>query len=278
MKRHIIRFMESHALPLLNAYRSIKIRRACRRQNANIDARMRRLLASDGGAIKIFSGPFRGLVYLDEPVVGAISPKWLGSYENELAPIVEKIISTDYATIIDVGSAEGYYAVGLAWRMPRTRIIAYDIDRASRRQTRTLARINGVGERVQVYSRCGSGDITRHAAGQCLIICDIEGCERGLLDPEKCDALRRIDILVETHEGVWRPPTLDLLKSRFGGTHAIEEIISTDRERWIDGILQSGALHATREELRAATAEHRDKGQKWLWLTARARALPPLGA
>ncbi len=271
MRRRIINFLELHALPLLNAYRSIKIRRDAWRHGAAVIGRMRRLLGggAEGGGIRIASGPFKGLVYLDEPVVGPITPKWLGSYEHELAAIVEKIIATDYATIIDAGCAEGYYAVGLARRMPRASVMAYDIDYGSRRQTRRLARLNGVGGQVRVRSRCSHAGIARRAAGRALVICDIEGCERALLDPVACDALRRADILVEAHEGIWLPPTSDLLKSRFNGTHCIEEITSTDREGWIDAVLQSRALQATREELRAATDEHRDKGQKWLWMTAR---------
>lgn len=273
MKRRVIHFLERHALPLLNAYRSIKIRRDAWRNGAAVIARMRRLLGgAEGGGIRIFSGPFAGLLYLDEPVVGPVTPKWLGSYEHELAAIVEKIIATDYATIIDAGCAEGYYAAGFASRMPRAQVAAYDIDWASRRQTRRLARLNGVAERVRVRGRCSHAEIARRASGRALVVCDIEGCARALLDPAACDVLRRVDILVETHEGIWQPPPVDLLQSRFGATHDIEEIKSTDRESWIDAALQGGALRAAREELRAATAEHRARGQAWLWMTARGRS------
>lgn len=273
MKRRIIHFLERRALPLLNAYRSLKIRRDAWRRGAAAIARMRRLLGgADGGGIRVFSGPFAGLLYVDEPVVGPITPKWLGSYEHELAGVVEKIIAADYAAIIDAGCAEGYYAVGFASRMPRVEVAAYDIDWASRRQTRRLARLNGVAGRVRVRGCCTHAEIARRAAGRALVMCDIEGCERALLDPAACDALRRADILVETHEGVWLPPTLDVLKSRFGATHDIEQIQSTDRERWIDAVLRDRALPATREELRAATAEHRAQGQAWLWMTARDRS------
>src|SRR6516164_6432959 len=61
----------------------------------------------------VLSGPFAGLRYLDEPIWGPIEPKWLGTYEQELLPVIQQIIQTPYSTIIDIGSAEGYYAVGL---------------------------------------------------------------------------------------------------------------------------------------------------------------------
>jgi len=40
--------------------------------------------------------------------------KLLGFYEQPLQPYIEQVIQTGYPTIINIGCAEGYYAVGLA--------------------------------------------------------------------------------------------------------------------------------------------------------------------
>jgi hypothetical protein len=50
---------------------------------------------------------------LNETVWGPIEPKWLGTYELELHSIIKGILRAEYNTIIDIGSAEGYYSVGL---------------------------------------------------------------------------------------------------------------------------------------------------------------------
>jgi predicted O-methyltransferase YrrM len=88
------------------------------------------------------------MAYLDETVWGPITPKWLGCYELELHDIVETAIACRYDRVIDVGCAEGYYAVGFAWRMPETEVITFDIDPIARRQTRRLAAMAGVSTTI----------------------------------------------------------------------------------------------------------------------------------
>ncbi len=165
---------------------------------------------------------------------GPITPKWLGSYESELNDIVEEIASRAYETVIDVGCAEGFYAVGLAYRIPTARILAYDADFLSRRQTRKLASLNGLEGRVGVFRYCAFSDIARHATDNTLIVCDIEGFERSLLDPLLCPSLRDIDILVKSTKEVGVQAHSSFLKTRFSVSHAVKEIVATDRQNWID--------------------------------------------
>jgi hypothetical protein len=73
--------------------------------------------------IEILDGPFTGLKFVGCSNLGTIVPKWIGTYESQLQPIIESIIgSGDYRTVIDIGAAEGYYAVGLAWRLPHASV------------------------------------------------------------------------------------------------------------------------------------------------------------
>src|SRR5262249_51854907 len=68
------------------------------------------------------------------------------------------------------------------------------------------------------------------------VICDCEGAEIRLLDPDRIDSLRRALILVETHdglqtrEGVLEGITTGLQK-RFAHTHDSEVIASRARQR-----------------------------------------------
>jgi len=50
--------------------------------------------------------------------------KILGCYEAEITPAVEEAISRNYRTMLDVGCAEGYYAVGLARGVPGSVVYA----------------------------------------------------------------------------------------------------------------------------------------------------------
>ena len=214
----------------------------------------------------MLSGPFKGVRYLDGTVWGSITPKWLGSYESELNHVIEEIVAKDYNVILNVGCAEGYYAVGLAYRLPGARILAYDTDFLSRRQTRRLARLNRCEMRVSVRRYCACSDIEKHATDKTLIVCDIEGFERSLLDPALCPSLRRIDMLVEVHEENWSPRTLALLKTRFSDSHSLEEISGTDRQKWIESFVGTLDLPMSNNDLREATEEHRYTRQTWLWM------------
>src|SRR5689334_20931338 len=58
-------------------------------------------------------GPFHGMRLSRRKTTGALIARALGSYERELHPALETIISRGYAVVADVGAAEGYFAVGL---------------------------------------------------------------------------------------------------------------------------------------------------------------------
>ena len=84
-----------------------------------------------GGRVR--SGPFAGMRYVDTSVGSCFIPKLLGTYECELASKVEWICRQQPKLIIDIGAAEGYYAIGLAIRMPNARVVAFEQDRQGRR-------------------------------------------------------------------------------------------------------------------------------------------------
>ena len=100
-------------------------------------------------------GVFKGMRYPEARSSGsALYPKLLGSYERELEPILETICQRPYGQVVDVGCAEGYYAVGLAMRMPSARVYAYDTNAEAIRLCRQLAQANNVENRVITGAFC----------------------------------------------------------------------------------------------------------------------------
>jgi hypothetical protein len=49
----------------------------------------------------VLTGPFQGMLYIDETVWGLVPPKWFGAYEIELADIIEEIIHRGYSEALD---------------------------------------------------------------------------------------------------------------------------------------------------------------------------------
>ena len=153
-------------------------------------------------------------------------PKLVGSYEEELHHVVGQIARNGYRTIVDIGCAEGYYAVGLAMLVPTATVIGYDIDERAQRICRRIAEINGVARRVTVLGECSHGELRSRITDRTLIVCDCEGFEHELLRCDIVPELHRCDLLVELHG---RRAEIDSFVGAFSRTHNVELIQSRER-------------------------------------------------
>jgi hypothetical protein len=94
---------------------------------------------------RVLNGVFRDLRYPSLAITeSTLVPKIVGSYEYQLQPWLSQIINTDYSDIIDIGSAEGYYAVGLAQTMPKAIIHRFDINEKDIAFSQQMAKVNNV--------------------------------------------------------------------------------------------------------------------------------------
>ena len=172
------------------------------------------------------SGPFTGMRLRGHSREGGQVPKLLGCYEADLHGEWERVVRRDYATVVNVGCADGYYAVGLARRMPRTRILAYDSDSEARQSCGELAELNGVADRIEIRGSFTGKEFAALPAADVFVICDIEGYERELLDPARFPRLKGMDLLVEMHD-LAAARTDRLLRERFVGTHTFSRVDAT---------------------------------------------------
>jgi hypothetical protein len=170
--------------------------------------------------LRIRSGPFAGMEYVAEATEGALIPRLLGSYESELHPHLAAFAAEGLEAVIDVGCAEGYYAVGLARLMPRATIFAHDIDPKARQACAELAARNGLAARVRVGGAFAPADFQAFAGRRVLVMVDAEGAELDVLRPDLAPALAAMNLVVETHD-VYRKGALAELVRRFSPTHRI---------------------------------------------------------
>jgi len=171
----------------------------------------------------VYAGPFRGMQFVSEVTEGCYVPKLLGCYEAELHEHWESLIRRGYGHVVNVGCAEGYYAVGLAHRLPLARVHAFDIDPRGQQTCRSLADQNGVGERVSVGAEFRLKDFRDYPPGDTLVLCDIEGAELELLDPVAEPSLKQLDLVVELHPH--RSASLpEEVLARFADSHEITRV------------------------------------------------------
>ena len=172
---------------------------------------------------RIATGPFAGMDYVAEASEGALMPRLLGTYESELHPHLLAIAAEGLDCVIDVGCAEGYYAVGLARLMPQVTVYAFDIDPRAQAACADLAARNGVSERVIVGGEFRPDGFQAFAGRRALVMVDAEGAEVEILQPALSPALAQMRIVVETHDLI-RPGALDLMVERFKPTHRIARV------------------------------------------------------
>lgn len=213
---------------------------------------------------RVAHGPFAGMDYPVAAAEGGRAPRLLGLYEASLHPIIETVISRGYDQVFDIGCAEGYYAVGLARRMPATTVHARDSNPAARDLCAALARANDVADRVRVGPEVTHADLALCAAAPTFVLCDIEGVEHALLDPARAPALAEADLLVEVHEAA-RPGLMASLNTRFAQTHRITRI---------DRVLRPDLLPDWAETLSDLDRllllwEWRASPTPWLWMERR---------
>ncbi len=171
----------------------------------------------------VAGGPFAGMAYVSAATEGALIARLLGVYESELHPHFEAFIAEGLDCVIDAGCAEGYYAVGLARRMPDTMVYAFDILEVARTTCAGMAADNGVAERVIVGGEFQPEDFQRFAGQRALVLVDAEGAEVDILDPVRGPALAGMNIIVETHD-LYRAGALATLMERFSATHDIQRV------------------------------------------------------
>ena len=180
-------------------------------------------------SLSVLDGPFAGMKYPSLTGHGsAVLPKLLGTYEAELHHIIEEAIAADPPLVVDVGCAEGHYAVGMALRLPKTKVIAADCSTYAQELCSQMAIKNGVKERLHVMGIVTKDFLRQQAVVQGgLLICDCEGGEKAILDPEIFAALSSWRILVELHEFI-EPGIEDSLIAMANVTHACQVIDSID--------------------------------------------------
>jgi hypothetical protein len=246
--------------------------------------------AETGGRVR--QGPFEGMSYINRSVGSAFIPKLLGIYERELNGCIEQACAEKFPLIVDVGAAEGYYAIGLARRNPAARVIAFEMEEHGRAALREMAGLNEVGiedhsgdpqlgapsclrPKVELHGKCEFENLqtTLASADRSLVVCDVEGYEEFLLVPEKIPGLARATLLVEMHDFI-RPNVTELIMKRFAVTHCVERIWQEARSRADFPFTSWGTRLFPARYLDWAVSEWRPERMSWLWMKPKSNGAP----
>jgi hypothetical protein len=213
--------------------------------------------------LTVRAGPFKGMVY-PKFAVGRgelVVAQLLGAYECEIAPAIERVIECGFEQIVDIGASDGYYAVGLARASPQSTVYAFEMNPFPARVCRALAQANNVEDRLVLEGECRLDDLRRLPDRESFVLCDCEGCEAQLMDPEAVPLLRRASLIVELH--AFAVPDVEAtIVDRFSPSHSIEIVDTGSRNigEYADLLEVPGITYMDRE---VVLSEFRPHAMKW---------------
>jgi precorrin-6B methylase 2 len=218
--------------------------------------------------LTVANGPFKKLRYPSAQSVGStLLPKLNGSYESELHPVLDELLGNGYTNIVDVGCAEGYYAIGFAMRLPHAEVHAFDTDSNARQLCAEMARLNGVADRVHIGDFCNE-EVLRSTPlrVRALIISDCEGYEGSLFNRQLAEFLVEHDVIIETHDFI----DIELsarMRGAFAKTHRIRSIKSVDDIEKAHTCHDPALAHLSTRDKYLILREQRPAIMEWLVMT-----------
>lgn len=198
---------------------------------------------------RVLTGPFKGMILNYDALPVYSAPKFLGTYEKEITSFVEDAIACSPIRVLNVGTSDGYYAVGLARRLPHSIVFAAEADPKSLRATCLNAKLNEVGDRVVPVGILHSGEFQKYLSDRnSLIVMDCEGAEFKLLDPTNDPILKKTNMIVELHQAFG---SIEELVDRFSGSHSVETVSArprtdADLPRKVRDLVPPGAVNEHR--------------------------------
>jgi hypothetical protein len=185
----------------------------------------------------------------------------LGYYEQELHSCIETVIAWQPDVFVNVGCGEGYYAVGLAGRIPAAQSFAYNPDPFSQVACKLARDVNRVGVEVML-GVCTALELRLRTqnAERPFILMDCEGCERELLlDTQYSYPNARI--IVECHDFIDRQITSALI-DKFSASHQILVIKQGGRNPFGHPLTAGWAEN----DLWLLVSERRPERMHWLYM------------
>jgi SAM-dependent methyltransferase len=196
------------------------------------DLILRAMRGVNGQAFRLFgnrvlTGLFAGMIIPERNPFwddGNGSTKLLGCYEHELHAAFEHAIWRRPRTIINVGCAEGFYAIGLARLIKDVPVLALDIMPTALDLCAEYAERNGVRDRIALIQGCRQPEeLSFDREGLRLYVIDCEGAELDLIDPQRCPDLTMSDLIIECHDFMRAETSADIA-DRLNPTHRVDRI------------------------------------------------------
>jgi hypothetical protein len=204
-------------------------------------------------------GPFKGLKLTSNTWWGGndLGSMCFGLYENELLEFLTSDSLNDRDTFVDIGAADGYYAIGLLKSNRVKKALCFELTSEGRNTINLNWDINNQPGEIEVKGDVFTdfkSSINNIDTKKSIVLIDIEGAEFSFLDIEVLRTLKEAVIAIEIHN--WIPNFIDVYSKFLRYANEFFDIEILDRKE------RSTLMF---EELRSLTDDNR------LLLTSEAR-------
>jgi hypothetical protein len=204
-------------------------------------------------------GPFKGLKLTSNTWWGGndLGSMCFGLYEKELLEFLTSDSLIERDTFVDIGAADGYYAIGMLKSNRVKKALCYELSPEGRNTINLNWKINNQPGEIEVKGDVFidfKSSINTIDLKKSIVLIDIEGAEFSFLDIEVLGTLKDAIIAIEIHN--WIPNFIDVYSKFLKDVNEFFDIEILDRKE------RSTLMF---EELRSLTDDNR------LLLTSEAR-------
>jgi predicted O-methyltransferase YrrM len=127
--------------------------------------------------------------------------KFLGVYEEHILDQLNRFYSTSNVPFVDIGAADGYFAVGVARLNWAEKVFAFEISPTARSTLKENAERNNCINKIDIRGEATLDEIANIiTVHPCVfVLVDIEGAEYELFNDKLLDLLKHCTIIIELH-------------------------------------------------------------------------------
>ena len=214
-------------------------------------------------------GPFKGMK-LSEDVWWSKNDRitqTLGIYEEHILDKLRFFSAQGATSFIDVGAADGYFAVGMAYSKIYSQVFAFEIEPKGQEKIKQSANRNLCSHAVHVFGEANVTSIDKLISKdiKTTVLIDIEGAEYDFLSEEMLSLLSNSYVICELHPWLIKGGE-DLQKDLLARASKKFNIELFIRESYSPNIYPEFNDLSDEERL-VAIGEGRKKNMQWLVLT-----------
>ena len=225
-----------------------------------------KLVADTGYQVKY--GLFKGMQLDEAPWWGSydMNSKLLGVYELSVQQRIESAAGKGDFQFIDIGAADGFFAVGVAFAGIAKSVSAFDIDPKAQEKLKENFLRNGCGHIASIHGEATAVELRNLICqnSKSIVLIDIEGAEYEFLDEEMLYVLKDCLIICELHPWLLEDGTAKELAliERASKNHAVSFL----KRQFIDPMKFEELSDFNEDEQLLAISEARGRRMRWMVL------------